>query len=175
MNRLIQPEGNPLPHRRSAGSPLAALLAPFVLFALASCATFPPDRGHPPTDRERALALVSLVNSGSVSGTEGILLAPFAFDGEILYLEGDVLKLWKNLEGASFSLEGASIESCAPAGDDAWTLFGDTPDMQRFFRAYSGKDSLIAAFDTDRGRWLFLLEGSTGSFPGIRGLKGPDR
>lgn len=139
-----------------------------IAFASVSCAS------APYVQKEKGvLKLVSLINEGGVSEVERLTPAPFALDGETLYLESDIATFWKNLKAASFEMADARFVETEPVGPESYKAFADTFDMKNFFEKYTGKDTSIVSLDTRDGRYYLLLERKVRGYPKVRGLKGP--
>ncbi len=147
---------------------LALLFA--VSLPLISCAT------GPYVQKESGvLKLVDLINEGEVTEIDGLTPAPFALDGETLYLESDVATFWKNLKAASFAMSSPRFVGANHLAPDSYKTFADTFDMKNFFEKYTGKDTSLAVVDTKEGRYYLLLERKVQGYPRVRGLKGPVR
>lgn len=146
--------------------PVALLLCAL----LASCASGPYVQKE-----DEVMNLVQLINDGRVSEVEGLTPAPFALDGETLYLENDIATFWKNLKAASFVMKDARFVSSEHVGPDSYKAFAPTYDMKNFFARYTGKDTSLTVLETPDGRYYLLLERAIKGYPRIRGLKGPVR
>ena len=142
-----------------AGAALAALV-------MVSCATRP----YAQKD-EKVFDLIKAINSGEAAAKE-LAEAPFLFDGEIVLMQNHLTALWKNLYMAGFRMYDASIVRNHFIKENSWREFGDTMDVQTFFKKYLDENTSLVEVKARNGNFVFLLNKEVNGFPRIQGFKG---
>jgi len=119
-----------------------------------------------------ARKVVDLV-SGKDSETLSLISRnPFLLDGEIILMSGDMELFWEKAFAAGFGFPGGTVESVIPVDGETFRIFGDTMDIQVFFRKYVPAPSSLAKVSTGDGYYWFVFSEREGKYPKILAFKG---
>ncbi|MCL1818267.1 MAG: hypothetical protein FWG35_04995 [Spirochaetaceae bacterium] len=150
--------------RKTRGVFFAGILL-FLLFA-GACASRPYVQKE-----EKVFDLIKAINNGEAA-ERSLAEAPFLFDGEIVYLQNVLSGLWRNLHAAGFRLADAAIVRNQLLTENSWREFGDTFDVESFFKKYLDKNTSLVEIKARGGTYLFLLNKEKDGYPVIQGFKG---
>lgn len=114
--------------------------------SLASCASL-----QPAPSEKAARNLLSLIDSGKMAARTDLWAIPFSLDGERLYLERDIARLWERLRDTG-SFRDARVAEIRDEGD--------------------GRYSIVA--ESAIGRWTLSVEEKSARGLTIQGLSGPE-
>jgi len=142
-----------------------ALIGVLFLVGLVSCSTLPPSQNP-----GRILSLIKALNTESVPDLMKRTSRPFLLDGEIIIREADIETLWQNLRDSQFTFTEADIQSVTPVKPDLYRLFGESKDVEYFFRKYIPKDGAIVELNTAHGTFYIITGSRTWFTPKIIGF-----
>ncbi len=102
-------------------------------------------------------AALELISGGDSALLQKSSRLPFLLDSEILLGESEVSLLWRGLAEGGFVFHNPVIEDVFPANPEIYTLFGDSMDVEVFFRKYLTPRDSIIRFQSDEGVFLLIL------------------
>ena len=121
-----------------------------------------------------ARKVVDLVNAKDTEILSLLSRNPFLLDGEIILMPGDMKMYWEKAFEAGFGLPGGVVESVVPVDGNTSEIFGDTMDIQVFFKKYVPAASSLAKVSSNSGCYWFVFNEKEGKYPKILAFKGAD-
>lgn len=135
------------------------------LIALTSCRTAPV-----PQRPGRVEALVEELQSAQIDRLVELTARPFLFDGEIIVLEQDIERMWRNLREEGFAFDDAVVTAVGAIDEDSRRSFGVGADVDAWFERYAAEGAGAATVETSFGTFLIVTGERAGRVPTIAGF-----
>lgn len=117
------------------------------------------------------MKIISLINGGDSAKLAEVSETPFLLDDEIIMLEGDISTLWTNITAAGFTIAGPDVYLIEQKGEDSYSTFGESMEVESFFSKYLPNTARIARVEGDNVKLLLLVNDKVEGYPKIHGIK----
>ncbi|MBI9103585.1 MAG: hypothetical protein JEY99_14320 [Spirochaetales bacterium] len=129
-----------------------------LLILISGCATIGISR------EEEVQGAIRLIDAGDADALKASSRLPFLLDGEVILGESELNLLWEGLSAAGFSFHNPVIDEVFPAEPEHYTLFGDSMDVEVYFKKYLQAKDAIVLFHAEEGAFVLILSSrKTGS------------